>query len=123
MYIKTHPNANPEKVSSLIQQLTNEHLRDIPCKMHNNITHEVIETTVGGAIDLIEKFNTRDDKFGYNVAIGGMLTDEFSIKAVAPRIADNDYYENKDCPSAKCRHQFLFHRCTSFLLSFVICFL
>lgn len=57
MYIKTHPNANPEKVSSLIQQLTNEHLRDIPCKMHNNITHEIIETTVGGAIDLIEKDN------------------------------------------------------------------
>ena len=57
MYIKTHPNANPEKVSSLIQQLTNEHLRDIPCKMHNNITHEVIETTVCGAIDLIEKDN------------------------------------------------------------------
>lgn len=57
MYIKTHPNANPEKVSSLIQQLTNEHLRDIPCKMHNNITHEVIETTVSGAIDLIEKDN------------------------------------------------------------------
>lgn len=57
MYIKTHPNANPEKVSSLIQQLTNEHLKDIPCKMHNNITHEVIETTVSGAIDLIEKDN------------------------------------------------------------------
>lgn len=54
----------------------------------DNFGHEILKENLSKTkaenmeIDLIEKFNTRDDKFGYNVAIGGMLTDEFSIKSV-----------------------------------------
>jgi DNA polymerase elongation subunit (family B) len=46
MYMATHPNADPSKVEALIHQLTNDRLRDIPCELHNNITHETIQTSV-----------------------------------------------------------------------------
>lgn len=46
MYMQTHPTADINKVSMLIHQLTNERIKDIPCVMHNNITHETIDTTM-----------------------------------------------------------------------------
>lgn len=54
----------------------------------DNFSHEILyknlskEEAESLEIELIAKFNTRDDDFGYNVAIGGMLTDEFTVKPV-----------------------------------------
>lgn len=47
--------------------------------LFDNLTKEEAENL---EIELIAKFNARDDRFGYNVAVGGMLTDEFTIKPV-----------------------------------------
>lgn len=54
----------------------------------DNFKHEILfenlskEDAENKEIELIAKYNTRDDMFGYNIAIGGMLTDEFTIKPV-----------------------------------------
>ena len=54
MYMATHPNVNRDKVMSIIVDITNKHFTDIPCKLHNNIKHELIETTVKNTIDWLE---------------------------------------------------------------------
>ena len=51
MYMATHPNVNRSKVEELVQQLTKERLRDIPCKLHNNIKNEIIQTTTLSVFD------------------------------------------------------------------------
>ena len=55
MYMKTHPNVNPEKVKTLIHQFTLERCRDIPCVLHNNVTHELVETSMINTMDWIEQ--------------------------------------------------------------------
>lgn len=46
MYCKAHPNFDRAMVASKVIELTNERMRNIPCQLHNNITHEKIDTTV-----------------------------------------------------------------------------
>lgn len=57
MYMRTHPNVDRNMVSSLIQEFTDQRLRNIPCVMHNNVTHEKIETTM---IDVFDWIRTRN---------------------------------------------------------------
>lgn len=57
MYLQTHPNVNPDLVRSLIKDFTDSNLRNIPCEMHNNITHETIETSMIDTFDWIENRN------------------------------------------------------------------
>lgn len=56
-YVQTHPGVDPGKVSQIIDQLTNERLRNIPCQLHNNIEHETLETSVLDTFDWIEQRN------------------------------------------------------------------
>jgi phosphohistidine phosphatase SixA len=46
MYLQAHPNADPNKVRQLCETLTEKRLKDIPCVMHNNMTHELVESTM-----------------------------------------------------------------------------
>ena len=55
MYMATHPNANPDKVKHHIQELTDQHFKDIPCNLHNNITDERVDTTVCNVFDWIDQ--------------------------------------------------------------------
>ena len=57
MYLKTHPNVNPDIVRNLVNDFTNSNLRNIPCVMHNNMSHETIETSVIDTFDWIEQRN------------------------------------------------------------------
>lgn len=54
-YMATHPNANPDKVRHHIQEMTDRNFKDIPCQLHNNITHERINTSVCHVFDWIEQ--------------------------------------------------------------------
>lgn len=55
-YMKMHPNANPKKVKEIIISITEKRLKDVPCKLHNNITHEWIDT---GMLDVFDWIETR----------------------------------------------------------------
>ena len=55
MYTKMHPDRNPDSIRSKIQELTDQNFKNIPCQFHNNITHELIDTTVCDAFDWIEQ--------------------------------------------------------------------
>lgn len=57
MYLKTHPNVDPDRVRDLIKKFTESNLRNIPCTMHNNVTHETIETTMIDTFDWIDQRN------------------------------------------------------------------
>ena len=57
MYLQTHTNVSPDKVKELVHKLTVEKLRNIPCKMHNNVTHEMIDTSVIDMFDWIDTHN------------------------------------------------------------------
>ena len=57
MYLKTHPNVDPDRVRNLIKNFTDMNLRNIPCTMHNNVTHETIETTMIDTFDWIQQRN------------------------------------------------------------------
>lgn len=57
MYLQTHPNVDPNIVNQLVDQLVTDRLRNIPCKLHNNITHETIETSIVDTFDWIEHRN------------------------------------------------------------------
>ena len=57
MYTKTHPNVDPMTVSTLVTKIIDERLRNIPCTMHNNITHETIATSMIDTFDWIENRN------------------------------------------------------------------
>lgn len=54
LYMKTHPQADPNKVRSLIEGYTDRHVKDIPCIMHNNIYKEKTESSVLNVFDWIE---------------------------------------------------------------------
>ena len=55
LYMQTHPDRNPDKVRQQIQQLTDKNFKNIPCQLHNNITKELINTTVCDTFDWIEQ--------------------------------------------------------------------
>lgn len=57
LYMRLHPNANPEKVKHLINERVMRTYKDPPCKMDNNVTHETIDTTLSNAIRWIEQRN------------------------------------------------------------------
>ena len=57
MYLKTHPNANSNEVKRIVSEFSAMHLRDIPCELHNNITHERIDTTVSQTFGWISEAN------------------------------------------------------------------
>ena len=46
MYCKAHPNLDRAMVASKVIEFTNERMKNIPCQLHNNITHDRIDTTV-----------------------------------------------------------------------------
>lgn len=55
MYMKTHPDRNPDDVRLKIQELTDQNFKNIPCQLHNNITHETVNTSVCDVFDWIEQ--------------------------------------------------------------------
>lgn len=55
MYLQTHPDVDPDRVQELIQTLTERNLRDIPCVMDNNMTHETIQSTMINTFEWIEE--------------------------------------------------------------------
>ena len=55
MYLQVHPNADPVKVRQLCETLTEKRLKDIPCVMHNNVTHELIESTMINTFEWIDQ--------------------------------------------------------------------
>lgn len=57
MYLQTHTNVSPDEVKRLVHQLTTEKLRNIPCRMHNNVKHEIVETS---AIDVFNWIDTHN---------------------------------------------------------------
>lgn len=63
----------------------------------DNFEHEILYENLSKTdaenveIELISKFKTRNEKFGYNVAIGGMLTSEFSVKPIDQYDLDGNY--------------------------------
>lgn len=57
LYMRIHPQANPDKVRMLINQRVMKTYQDPVCKMDNNVTHETIDTTLSNAINWIEQRN------------------------------------------------------------------
>ena len=57
MYLRSHPNADPSLVNSLVMNRINEQVRNIPCQLHNNITHELIDTSIVDTFEWIENRN------------------------------------------------------------------
>lgn len=54
LYMQTHPNADKEKVSKLISDFSNRNLKNVPCKMHNNMTHEMSNTNIIQVTEWVE---------------------------------------------------------------------
>ena len=46
MYCKAHPNFDRSMVASKVIEFTNGRLKNIPCELHNNITHDRVQTTM-----------------------------------------------------------------------------
>ena len=57
LYMSTRPNVDPDEVRHLIHEFTERQLRDIPCVLHNNMTHERIQTSMINTFDWIEQRN------------------------------------------------------------------
>ena len=57
MYSRIHPELDPNVIREQVSRITNESVKDIPCQMHNNVTHECLETSVLGAFDWIDQRN------------------------------------------------------------------
>ena len=57
MYLRSHPNVDPVMVNSLVMNRINEQVRNIPCQLHNNITHELINTSIVDTFEWIENRN------------------------------------------------------------------
>jgi hypothetical protein len=53
-YLQLHPNVNPARVRELTEELIDKQKKDIPCVMHNNMTREVLETSVSSVFNWIE---------------------------------------------------------------------
>lgn len=54
-YLKSHPNVDPNLVRSLVGELVNDSIKDIPCEMYNNITHEKQETSIINVFEWIDE--------------------------------------------------------------------
>ena len=46
MYCKAHPNFDRSMVASKVIEFTNGRMKNIPCELHNNITHDRVQTTM-----------------------------------------------------------------------------
>ena len=46
MYCKAHPNFDRSMVASKVMEFTNGRMKNIPCELHNNITHDRVQTTM-----------------------------------------------------------------------------
>ena len=57
MYSRIHPELDSNVIREQVRRITNESVKDIPCQMHNNVTHECLETSVLGAFDWIDQRN------------------------------------------------------------------
>ena len=57
MYLRTHPNVDPTLVRSMVSDIVMNRLRNIPCVMHNNITHETVESSMVDTFEWIENRN------------------------------------------------------------------
>lgn len=54
MYMSTHPGANPQSVRGLIQQFTNDNIKNIPCQMHNNVSRENLDSSITDVFDWVD---------------------------------------------------------------------
>ena len=50
-YLQLHPNANPMRVRELTEELIDSQKKDIPCIMHNNMSREILETSVSNVFN------------------------------------------------------------------------
>lgn len=55
--MRKNPNADLNLVAQIVDELIDNNLRNIPCKLHNNITHETIETSMVDTFEWIENRN------------------------------------------------------------------
>lgn len=46
IYVAMYPDVSPEDVKAALCEFMIQHVRDIPCKLHNNVTGELVETTI-----------------------------------------------------------------------------
>lgn len=56
-YLATHPNIDSNIVRTLVGELVNERVKDIPCVMHNNMTHERQETSMINVFEWVDNRN------------------------------------------------------------------
>ena len=57
MYMRMHPNAPKDRVQELISELSDKTIIDIACNLHNNVSHETVETTMLATYDWIVQRN------------------------------------------------------------------
>lgn len=57
LYVRTHPQVNRELLRSKIHEMIQNNLHDIPCQLHNNMTHETVESSMINVFDWIEHRN------------------------------------------------------------------
>ena len=57
MYSKTHPNISINQIRQLVCELIESRIKDVPCVMHNNISHEKIETSMVSVFEWVEQRN------------------------------------------------------------------
>jgi hypothetical protein len=55
MYMQMNPDKNPDIIRQHVQEMTDRYFKNIPCQLHNNITHEMINTSVCDTFDWIEQ--------------------------------------------------------------------
>lgn len=57
LYMQLHPNADPTRVKTLINERVMRTYKDPICQLDNNVTHVTIDTTLSNAINWIEHKN------------------------------------------------------------------
>lgn len=55
LYMTTHPDANVQRVATLMDGIIKDNFKDIPCIMHNNIKDETINTTIVNVFNWIQE--------------------------------------------------------------------
>lgn len=50
-YMRMHPELNREQIVHLVEDIIQKNIKDIPCELHNNVTHETINTSVLSTFD------------------------------------------------------------------------